>query len=59
MDKIKFYIGKKFVGLSNRFGLILSFEEAGVFFIIHWKHTRQWIGIGIKPRYLDNRSTKI
>ncbi len=41
------------VGRSHRFGLLLSIEKAGVFFIIYWNRVRRWVGIGKRPSYLD------
>ena len=54
MDKIRFYIGEEYLGESHRFGMIISFEETGVFFIIHFNKSRRWLGLGTKPTYLNN-----
>ena len=59
MGKIRFYIGKEYLGKSHRFGTIISFEKTGVFFIVHFNRSRRWLGFVTKPTYLDDNNRNI
>jgi hypothetical protein len=45
-------INTGWLGKSSRYGLLLSWEKSGFFFILHWNKKRHWIGIGRMPTYL-------